>query len=168
MDQNLNIDKRYHVKRREVKEILKRLTTTIRNIDYASFNKNMEAVEINSKGRVYLINRKPLFIDTETEIFPTLLNQEILTQLPTLRVDRGAVPHLCNGADLMAPGIVKMIGEFHVKEIAVVVDEGFSKPIALVKMLYGSKEMSEKNKGKVAKNLHYVGDRFWKAFKLIK
>jgi predicted RNA-binding protein (TIGR00451 family) len=35
----------------------------------------------------------------------------------------GAVPHICNGADIMAPGIVKVEREFQARAMAVVVDE---------------------------------------------
>jgi len=74
----------------------------------------------------------------------------------------GAVPNLCNGADLMAPGIVKITGDFQIGALIVVVDEKHSKAIALVKTLYSSKNLVEKKTGKAAKNIHYVGDRFWK------
>jgi PUA domain protein len=106
-----------------------------------------------------------MFFDSNGNTFPTLMNKAVLDKLPTLTVDMGAVPHLCNGADIMAPGIVKIAGQFLAEAIVVVLDEKFSKPIALAKSLYNSEKLSGKKRGKVALNIHYVGDRFWKAFK---
>lgn len=161
----MSLSKRHHLKDKEAKEVLKKATAALRNIDRRVFSKGVEVAKIAPQSEVYLIDGTPMFIGIGEEVFPTLLNKEVLEKLPMLTVDKGAVPHLCNGADLMAPGIVKITGEFQAEDIVVVVDAGYSKPIALVKTLYSSREISEKKQGKVANNIHYVGDTFWKAFK---
>lgn len=162
MAQNQGLDRRYRLKEREVKEILGRAATTLGKIDLTPFMEGMETAKISPQDEILLIDEKPIFIRANGEVFPTLLNMEVLGKLPTITVDMGAVPHLCNGADLMAPGIVKISGEFQAGALAVVVDEKFSKSIALVKTLYSSEELQEKKQGKVADNIHFVGDRFWK------
>lgn len=160
----MSLSKRHRLKDKEVKEVLKKASATLRNIDHSVLSKGVEVAKIAPPGEVYLIDGAPMFLGLGEEVFPTLLNK-VLEKLPTLTVDRGAVPHLCNGADLMAPGIVKITGEFQAGEVVVVVDAIYSKPIALVKTLYSSREISEKRQGKVAHNIHYVGDAFWEAFK---
>ncbi len=164
----MSLGKRHHLKDREVKEVLKKATTTLRNINPRIFDKGVEVAKIPPRGEVYLIDGTPMFLGIGEEVVPTLLNKEALEKLPTLTVDRGAVPHLCNGADLMAPGIVKISGEFQAGEIVVVIDAVYAKPIALVKALHSSKEIAEKKQGKVANNIHYVGDIFWEAFKQVR
>jgi len=168
MGQNLGLGRRHNLKEREIKEILRRAAATLGDIDHTFLGKGMEVVKIAPQDEVFLMDGVAVFIDVNEEVLPSLLNEEIIDKLPRLTVDMGAVPHLCNGADLMAPGIVKITGEFQAEALAVVVDERFSKPIALVKTLYNSREISEKRQGKVARNIHYVGDRFWKAFKQMK
>jgi PUA-domain protein len=168
MVRNQGLDRRYRLKEREVKEILERVAETLGKIDLTPFMKDMEIAKISAEDAVFLVDEIPAFISVNGEVFPTLLNKEILWKLPTIIVDMGAIPHLCNGADLMAPGIVKISGEFQAEAMVVVIDNKFSKPIALVKTLYNSNELSEKKHGKVARNVHFVGDRFWKVFKQAK
>ena len=159
------MNRRFRLKKREVQEVLAKASVTLGDIDLTKFIKGMEAAKIGSQNRVFLGGGKPIFIEDNGEVFPTLLNKEVLEALPKLTVDMEAVPHICNGADLMAPGIVKIRGEFKAGATVVVVDQKHSKSIALVKTLYDSHELAEKRRGKVAKNIHYVGDKFWKELK---
>ena len=55
-------------------------------------------------------------------MFPTLLFQEILSRPPKAVVDMGAVRHVYNGADIMAPGIVRFEGKFAKGAIVLVID----------------------------------------------
>lgn len=163
----LGLGRRHRLKRKEIKEVLKRAAPIMRNIDDEIFFKNMERI-IFDHHYILLMDGVPIFLDINGEIFPTLLNKQILKCLSSITVDMGTIPHICNGADLMAPGIVKIVGEFQTEAIIVVIDESFSKPIALVKSLYNSHQMLDKRHGKVAMNIHYVGDKFWRVFKHIK
>ena len=165
MVKNPSLSRRYRLKDSEVREVLEKAAVTMGNIDLTGFAEGLEIAKIFPQEEVLLIHGNPVFICMNGEVFPTLLNKEVLGELPTLTVDMGAVPHLCNGADLMAPGIVKVAGEFQSGAITMVIDVKFSKPIALVRTLYSSQELSEKKQGKVARNIHYVGDKFWTLFK---
>ena len=73
----------------------------------------------------------------------------------------GAVPHICNGADVMAPGIIDIDGEFEEKALVTVIDERNRRPIAIAQALVSSEDARIARKGKVFKNLHYVGDEIW-------
>ena len=168
MVQNKGLNRKYSLKEKETKAILKKASTILGKINLTSFIKGLEIARISSEDEVYILDGTPVFIGSKGEVLPTLLNKEILSKLPTITVDMGAVPYLCNGADLMAPGIVKISGEFQVGALVVVVDENFSKPLALVKALYNVDEILVKKQGKVARNIHFVGDRFWKKFRLAK
>lgn len=168
MIRNHRLGRRHRLKKKEVKKILEGVAASLGNIDLTHLMDSMEKVKISPQDEAFLIDEIPVFINCNGNIFPTLMNKEILCKLPTITVDMGAVPNLCNGADLMAPGVVNLSGEFQVEAITVVVDEKFSKPIALVKTLYSSNDFLEKNQGKVARNIHFVGDKFWKIFKHMK
>ena len=77
----------------------------------------------------------------------------------------GAVSHICNGADVMAPGIVRIEGQFDVDDFVLVLDERHSKPLAIGSALLDSQTAKQTKHGKTAKNLHYVGDKLWNALK---
>jgi PUA domain protein len=74
----------------------------------------------------------------------------------------GAVPHVCNGANIMAPGIVSFDGEFRKGDYILVVDERHRKPIAVGEILYDRVEAKNVKQGVVVKNMHFVGDKVWK------
>jgi len=73
----------------------------------------------------------------------------------------GAVPHVCNGADVMAPGVVQIQGDFDKGDFVVVVDERHGKPLAVGVALIDARTMRGLKQGKVLENVHYVGDRLW-------
>jgi PUA domain protein len=98
-------------------------------------------------------------------LVPTLLFDKALMSFSKITVNMGAVPHICNGADLMAPGIVKIEGNFNTNDYVLVVDERHQKPLAIAIALLGSQDARNLQRGKVAKNLHYVGDDLWKQLK---
>jgi PUA domain protein len=77
----------------------------------------------------------------------------------------GAVPHVVGGADIMAPGIRKVNGEFAEKQLLVVVDEKHGKYLAVGRALTGSGPLAAAKKGKVVENIHYVGDLIWDVIK---
>jgi PUA domain protein len=163
MELNLSFTRRHRLRRKEVKEFLAKVSALLR-VEKLRLAKNVEVVKINSH-QLFFISETPTIITGNGEIFPTLSNQDILNQLPTIVVDRGAVPHICNGADLMAPGIVRIEDDFQVNTVVTVVDETHLKAISIVKTLYTSIQLLTKKQGKVAMNLHYIGDKLWDAYK---
>ena len=116
-------------------------------------------------GRVFFINGKPVIASLKGTLVPTLLFDKALMSFSKITVNMGAVPHICNGADLMAPGIVKIEGNFNTNDYVLVVDERHQKPLAIVIALVGSQDARNLQRGKVAKNLHYVGDDLWNQLK---
>ncbi len=125
----------------------------------------VERVDLPSVGALILLNDEAAFLQVDEEVIPTLVNAAALKALPSLTVDMGAVPYICNGADVMAPGLVKIEGDFVAGDIVVVVEERFSKPIAVGKALADAQDVAAQKRGKVAITCHYIGDRFWEACK---
>ncbi|MGC9071426.1 MAG: DUF1947 domain-containing protein [Acidilobus sp.] len=100
-------------------------------------------------------------------VIPTLqcLLRRGYSWLPSVTVDRGASQAVGRGADLMAPGVREVWGDFREGSIVVIVDEQAKVPVAVGRALVGSDRLREMIKGhergKVVENLHHAGDRLW-------
>lgn len=117
---------------------------------------------IEDGTEVYLIDGVVQLASRDDALFPTLTNPNV-AKLPSIVVDMGAIPYVCNGADVMAPGIKEIKGEFEEGDLVVVRDIEHSKALAIGWALVGSDEMKRMRKGKAVVNLHHVGDKLWKA-----
>lgn len=153
------IRKRFRLSKSDSKKLSDRLK--VANIELDLSSKIVEHVELKSGEILYLVDGKPELIEINNKIIPFLASKIIL-KLPRLYVDQGAVSHIINGADVMAPGVTKVIGELKEGELAVVVDQTNNKPLSVVEIMSNWEESFKAKHGKVAKNLHHVNDKFWK------
>jgi PUA domain protein len=92
---------------------------------------------------------------------------DYLDRIGTIVIDQGAIRFICNGANVMRPGIVRWAGEFQAGDIVAVKEAGHNKIIAVGVALVSSQDLSGISKGVAVKNVHYVGDPLWEAFKTI-
>ena len=156
--------RRYFLRKREARSLLNelaRLGLSVEDLRRAA----VEVAEAPDGTRIFIVDGIPLAAEKRGEVFPLLTAGEIMRALPALVVDMGAVPHICNGADVMAPGVVELKGDFQEGALVKVLDERHGKAIAIGKALYASDDIRGMRKGKVVKNLHYVGDKLWKLVK---
>lgn len=125
----------------------------------------VKIAEINEHNSLLLF---PDFeaIQFDDLIIPFLKNNEILQSFPSIEVDQGAVPHICNGSDIMRPGVVKW-ETFKKGDIISVKESNYKKFIAIGIALIDESDMEKMEKGVVVKNLHYIGDKFWQVYKQI-
>jgi PUA domain protein len=160
--------RRYPLKLKEAKEILRKASSRL-GIDLDSFMGSASLMEVidYEKVRVFIINGTPLLFEDETNLLPTLLFSEALNKLPRIVVDMGAVPYVCKGADVMAPGIVRIENEFKAGQIVVVSDMKYGKLLSLGEAMVDSVQARTMKKGPVARNLHYISDRFWQLLKTL-
>jgi PUA domain protein len=98
---------------------------------------------------------------------PFLSDSVTLAKFPSVMVDMGAVKFMCNGANVMRPGI-RSFGEFEKGQIVCIVEESQKKALSVGRTLVSSQEMSQMSKGIVIENLHYISDKYWEAKKTIK
>ena len=160
----VDVSERHYLRKREAQQLFRNIAKKMR-FDHFPFNKaKVEVVKLDNEEQIFIVDGQPLFFKSE-EFLPTLLNDYVLKRLPKIVVDVGAIPHICNGADIMAPGIVDVEGEFKAGDLAVIIDERFSKRIALGRALFSVEETRVKKRGKVASNVHYVNDSYWKTCK---
>ena len=151
-----------------------------------SKSKTVETLEeIHSQWNVEIPKTKSLMfqeIDNETSLItgddfkaikfngvylPFLSETVLLEKFPKVIVDSGAIKFVCNGANVMRPGI-KNFTKFDNDQIVCVVEEAHNKFLAVGRSLVSSEDLSKITKGEIIKNLHYISDRFWEAAKEVK
>ena len=158
--------RRHALKSKDTKALLGKVSQCLK-IDLEALigrKLNTEIVEAD-EVELILIDGKPILFIIGDKIFPTLLFKEFVERVPKIVVDMGAVPYVCKGADVMAPGVVKIEGEFNKGDIIVVVDVKHGKPLALGESIFDSETARATKKGAVARNVHYVSDKIWELAK---
>jgi len=160
--------RRHLLKVKEAKQLLSELSQKLK-LDAERLVGPKTRIELAETHmvQIFIINEKPLFAKIDGALLPTLTSNGVFVLLPKIVVDMGAVPHICNGADLMAPGVVQIDGDFNIDDLLLIVDERHGKPLAIGVALLDSHSMRNVNHGKVVKNIHYVGDRVWRMLKKI-
>ncbi len=157
--------KRIALKSSEVKRVLQELGLKFPAFAAELHSKQVvEEVDVEN-GKLYILDNKPFAVSTASGLFPSLMNDDVLRRLPSITVDMGAIPHICNGADIMRPGIKVINGEFGKGTVLLVKDIKFGKSIGICIAEASSGSMQTMGKGKAAQNVHYVGDSFWQAMK---
>jgi len=128
----------------------------------------LDSVDTNAVSRatledgaiIYFFFKKAILARKKDILFPTLINP-MIDDLPSALVDMGAIPYVCNGAHVMAPGIMNIEGEFQENGLLVIRDTNHRKALGIGAAVCSSGEMRELKKGKAIINLHYVGDKIW-------
>lgn len=152
----MRLKNRHRLKRREIRRLKEQAGLLLPEVD------GIDEAEMEDGTIVYLLGDFIILAKRGGTLFPTLRSQAI-DPLPSVVVDMGAVPHICDGADVMAPGVVEVRGEFESGELVVVRDERYGKAIAVGRALVNSWNLRSMGRGRVVKNLHHVGDRLWKS-----
>ena len=111
------------------------------------------------KGSLIFIGDKPALVKFDDIIVPfiSLVSE---SGIKRVYVDEGAVKHIVNGADVMAPGITRF-SRFSRGDIVAVLIDKYETPIAIGIALIDSQELVNIRRGKVIKNLHHLTDVFW-------
>jgi PUA-domain protein len=148
--------KRKSLKRKTAKRLVEELSSVFGEID----TERVESAMLEDVT-VYLLDDVVEFVRDGDTLFPYLGGSHV-DGLPRVIVDMGAIPYVCNGADVMAPGITDM-DSFEAGDLVVVRDVAHGKALAIGKALKSSSDIEASKKGRVIENLHYVGDSLWKA-----
>jgi PUA domain protein len=160
--------RRYTLKTKEARQVLTEASATTKLDLEALFGAkaNVEVVE-SEEATLYLIGSKPLLYKAEDKVLPTLHFAEFTSKAPKIVVDMGAVPYVCKGATVMAPGIVRIEGEFGKSDLVVVVDIKHGKALGLGETLMDAETARQTKKGPIVKTLHWVSDKIWDCSKSI-
>ena len=154
----LKLKKKRVMKRKDTKRLEEEAEGILGPVDSSAF---MQA-EAEEGMTVYLLDGEALLARRDGILFPTLIHPG-LDRLPSVVVDMGAIPYVCNGADVMAPGIVEVRDFFSEGGLVVIRDVTHGKALSVGLTLASSEEMRKMKKGKAIRNLHHVGDKLWQA-----
>jgi len=156
------VKKRHSIRKSQAQDLLSRLYDQIGNSAKFFHADMIEVLETNADVSLFLVNKKPLLMDTGDWVFPTLKGA-IQFPFPERRVvvDAGAIPFVVNGADVMRPGIVSVSDDVKIQEPVQVVDERHGKPLAIGIALLDAPDMRARISGKMCKNFHHVSDEIW-------
>ncbi|WOF15203.1 DUF1947 domain-containing protein [Methanoplanus sp. FWC-SCC4] len=158
----LSVRKRYTVRKSKLSKIYESLREQIGDSAELYKSDRVEIVETTGDAVIYLVDKKPLLMDLDGIVFPTLRGA-IAFPFPERRVvvDSGAISFMAKGADLMRPGIVSLTDDIEKDLPFVIVEESYNKPLAIGIASMDGADIESAEKGKVAKNIHYVGDDIW-------
>ena len=96
--------------------------------------------------------------------FAHLSVRGLLSHIPEtgwVQVDMGAVPFVCNGANVMAAGINGVSPEIIKGQYVWIREENHQKPLGVGKAILNADEILSSNQGKAVEALHYIGDKIW-------
>ncbi len=149
------------------------LTNIINKMRFLSNKEKKELVEklpegfeitkkdkLTEKNSIIFKNDVPFLIILERKFLPHLksVNEEFYK---SVYVDKGAIPFVIKGADVMRPGIQKIDDGIEKNEIILIKDENYNKVLAIGFSTLSSEELKNQEKGKSVIIYHYVGDKYY-------
>jgi PUA domain protein len=150
----------------EARDVALAIERALRLNKFFDVKAKWEVVKISKNEVAYLLDGRLLAIEVSGRLIPSIKAlMDGIVELPRVVVDVGAVKHVVNGADVMAPGVVRVEGDFARGDLVVVVDEKHGRPLCVGAALVDRSELASMTKGKVVENLHYVGDKLWNKLK---
>lgn len=139
------------------------------------FPKKEKTTSVKCTGHITILataSGTPLFIQTrDGDFIPTLRTiHRYPFLLPILRVDRGAIKHVMNGAHVMVPGLrsTRAVIEQDVEKgrVVAVYAESKEHAIAVGILQMSTEEIKATDKGVAIENMHHVSDDLWKVKEL--
>ena len=127
--------------------------------------KNLKVHFIDNNSQL-MVGDGIIILKIDDDYLQFLNKNDILEKFPNVMVDMGAVKFMCNGANVMRPGIKKYT-EFVKGDIICVIEESQHKFLAVGKAITDSSELENISKGEIIKNLHYISDKYWEIAKTI-
>jgi len=127
--------------------------------------KNLKMHRIMDNVQIFTAN-DIMILKIEEAYLPFLSQTSLLEKFPHVLVDMGAVKFMCNGANVMRPGI-RSHSEFDREQVVCVIEESQHKFLAVGKSLVPSSVLETMEKGEVIKNMHYISDKYWEIGKTI-
>ncbi|MGC9554773.1 MAG: PUA domain-containing protein [Thermoplasmatota archaeon] len=152
------LKRRHPVRHKDIAPVIEQLQETLGCT--IAHQHRAESAEWEGQEVILLDGRLDIIM-LEDQAFLTLsgINKHRPSQCQ-VTVDRGAVPHVLNGADVMAPGITDADPAIQEGDLVWVRNpEGTG--IAVGRALLSGPEMVERSSGKAVENLHYIGDDLW-------
>lgn len=129
--------------------------------------KNLQAYVIDGNKRLLVGNNLVAIQLAPDLIVPHLTQHDLLNHFASVQVDMNAVKFVCNGANIMRPGITDFT-TFKESEIVSVKDQTYKKELAVCISLVDDVNGRKMERGIVLNNIHYIGDVYWETKKTIR
>ena len=85
--------------------------------------------------------------------------------MPKLQVDKGAIKFVCNGSNIMCPGLTHPTGSYMddvpAETVCAIYAEGKDHALAISVTTMSSQEIRDVNKDIGVETLHFLGDGLW-------
>lgn len=156
---------------RNVRQTLVEQMPTLEEYIVGVLPKKEKGLMVRCAGHITLIasqKGEPLFFQNRDGPFvPTLRTlHKYPTLLPVFRVDRGAIKHVMNGADVMVPGLrsdrAAIESEVAKSKVVAIFAESKQHAIAIGVTKMSTADIRTTDKGIAVENIHYLGDGLWK------
>lgn len=156
----------HSLSKREIHEIADQLNKTWPTNSISTV-KDMKAYVMDANKRL-LVGNNIIAIQLAPDlIIPHLAQQELLKHFASVQVDMNAVKFVCNGANIMRPGITDF-ATFKESEIVLVKDQTHKKELAVCISLVDDVNARKMERGVVLNNMHHIGDIYWEIKKTIR
>lgn len=129
--------------------------------------KNLQAYVIDGNRRLLVGNNLVAIQLAPDLIIPHLTQHDLLNYFASVQVDMNAVKFVCNGANIMRPGITDFT-TFKESEIVLVKDQTHKKELAVCISLVDDVTGRKMERGVVLNNIHHIGDVYWETKKTIR
>lgn len=129
--------------------------------------KNLQAYVLDGNKRLLVGNNLVAIQLAPDLIVPHLTQHDLLNHFASVQVDMNAVKFVCNGANIMRPGITDFT-TFQESEIVLVKDQTHKKELAVCISLVDDVNGRKMERGIVLNNIHYIGDVYWETKKTIR
>jgi len=156
----LRLRKRHRLRQKEIVAISNNLDSALGTTTFSERD-TVDMAE-GPEYDVIFVNGKVLAFTPESTPFLTV--RGLLTYNATKRyvtVDMGAVKFVYNGADVMGPGVVSCDISLVEGDLVWVRDVKNLRPLAVGRAIASGDAISRKEKGKVVRSIHHVGDKLW-------
>ncbi|MDD1677238.1 MAG: RNA-binding protein [Methanomicrobiales archaeon] len=158
----LLIKKRHPIRKADIADLMDSLRREIGGEAQVFQSERIEIAETDSDFLLYMVDKKPSLMRYSSWVFPTVRGAiERPFSGRRITVDAGAIPFVIKGADIMRPGIKTITDDVKAGSPALIADDRYGKPLAVCIALHDAPAMRAAEKGKMCKNIHYVGDDLW-------
>lgn len=127
-----------------------------------AYSDKFEILVFNSTAALFKVEGIEFYFPT-LYVLNFLFNTRKLLVVPTVVVDEGAVGPLKRGADVMVPGIKKILRSFNKGDIVAVMEPSERYLIVVGLALVNSESIAPGVRGKGIKNISYLDDEIWSA-----
>ena len=156
----------HSISKREVHEITDQISKSWPTNSIGTI-KDLQAYVIDGNVRLLVGNNLVAIQLAPDLIIPHLTQHDLLNHFASVQVDMNAVKFVCNGANIMRPGITDFT-TFKESEIVLVKDQTHKKELAVCISLVDDVTGRKMERGVVLNNIHHIGDVYWETKKTIR